>query len=577
MRGIIALIGMFFHANIPVFRTGFFFVDTFGILSAYLITSILLHEYERRGKIRFGNFYLRRARRLLPAMFLSLVLIVITTGILYPDALYDLRGQVLAVIGYGYNWYAIVTGVSYFTQFTLMPLQHLWTLSLEEQFYLIWPVLLVLLLGVMKLRQRTAAWVILGIAGVSLAYSYVVYAGFGEDIYTSTLNFAGTDVNRLLYYYMGTFTRAGSFLIGGALAFLWRPEKQKPLSRRQVRTIDVLGVISLLTLVVLTNAQWFATDYHRLAMKYLTPLVWVIGVLLIMAFTRSDTWLTNKIAVHRPLIRFGQLSYFLYLLHWAVYQFIREFPNKAVTYPQLLISAVFMISAAEVSMRFFEGPIREHGFTWWLKSMKKPVRLVVISTMVAASVGATGMLVTADKPSDSLEAAVGEVVPIAEGSVSETIAIGDSVMRLSYRQLSEAGLSIDVVFNRSMEDALETANYLLENEQVTTSLVVHAGNDDIITAEQLRGFLANAGELERIVLVTLHRYDWDRLKENNDVIRSMVTEFPNVVIADWYTVAAANTDLLLGDGIHTAPAGSKIYSDLILSALRAEPGSVVTA
>jgi peptidoglycan/LPS O-acetylase OafA/YrhL len=577
MRGLIALIGMFFHANIVVFKTGFFFVDTFGILSAYLITSILLVEFERKGRINFKNFYLRRARRLLPAMFLALVLVVIGTGILYPDALHDLRGQVLAVLGYGYNWYAIVTGVSYFTQFTLMPLQHLWTLSLEEQFYLIWPVLLVLLLVKFRLKLKTVAWVILALAGASLAYSYVVYAGFGRDLYTSTISFAGRDVNRLLYYYMGTFTRAGSFLIGGALAILWRPEKMKPLSGRQIRLVDALGVLSLAALIVLTNAQWFVTDYHRLAMAYLTPVVWITGSLLIMALTRSDTRAVNAILVHKPLIRFGQLSYFLYLLHWAVYQFIREFPNKAVTYPQLLVSSVFMITAAEISMRTFEAPIREKGFTWWLGAMKKPVRYAVVAVMAVGTLTAAGMLVTAKPSAGDLESSLGTIEPIAENSVSKTLGVGDSVMRLSYRQLAEAGVAVDVVFNRSMNEALETAGYLIENGKVTETVILHAGHDDIITKDELRGFLARTEGLERVVLVTLHRYDWDKMEANNEAIRAMLDEFPNVVVADWNTVAVANSEMyLLGDGIHTTPAGSKAYAELLLKAMRAQPGSLVT-
>ena len=205
----LAVIGvLLYHGDVKWMPGGFLGVDVFFVISGYLITSLLLSDWREHLKIRFGNFYLRRARRLLPALFVMLGVVTLFSIFFLPDTLTELRGQNLAAIFYIENWYLIFHKVSYFVAAGRPSLlRHVWSLAVEEQFYLIWPLIFSLLLAWWGKQRGKLLLAILGGALASTVLMAVIYEPY-------------TDPSRV---YFGTDTRASTMLIGAALAIIWTP------------------------------------------------------------------------------------------------------------------------------------------------------------------------------------------------------------------------------------------------------------------------------------------------------------------------------------------------------------------
>src|SRR5919199_3682700 len=222
LRALAVTAVLLYHADLKWIPGGFLGVEIFFVISGYLITALLLSEWRQKGTISLKNFWLRRARRLLPALYVLLVVTLAFAVVFLPGEVAGLRGDVLAAVGYVTNWYLIFGQESYFESVGRPSmLQHLWSLAVEEQFYLIWPVVLAVGLGVgaTRLRRRRVLTVaLLGAAASALAMAL---------LYTP-----GVDPSRVYY---GTNTRATGLLFGAALAFLWSPgERYRPAEARHL-------------------------------------------------------------------------------------------------------------------------------------------------------------------------------------------------------------------------------------------------------------------------------------------------------------------------------------------------------
>jgi len=588
MRGIVVVIGMLFHANAPLFKSGLFFVDVFGVLSGYLITRMLLGEYMLTGRISFKNFYLNRARRLLPALFALLVVVVLYARAFEPQVLWDLRVQTAAALGYVYNWYAIFVGGDYFTSYDIIPIQHLWSLSLEEQFYLIWPLALVGLLALSASRQRLrklVPHVLLVGALASAVVAWVIFHGGDTtgttDMIRAPMTVYGFEGNRLLMVYMSTITRAGGFLVGCAMAFWWQPEfRNEPTSQRFNRVLDVAGVLAVLAVFVLTNLQWFTDEVHEAVVNGGAVLVWGICAVLIMAFTKTESRWLHFFLTRKPMIRLGVVSYALYLYHWPVMQFVRKYPFKSIPLWALALVLPILWVIAELSQKYFERPIRRNGLVNYLRGMSRNVRVAVVATSLILTAGAFASLLTAPKSTSELETALEQSSAsgggLAVGETAETVAIGDSITQLMYAGYRDIGVVVDAAPARTFGEGVAIAEYLHEAGMVTDSVVMHLGSNEKLSKSELRASLAELSGLRRVVLVTLWREDWSFLNENNDAIRAMAEEFDNVVVIDWNAVVTDNREFILVDGIHVSkPAGMSAYMELVEAALVAEQAGII--
>jgi peptidoglycan/LPS O-acetylase OafA/YrhL len=590
MRGIVVLIGLCFHANLPVFRSGMFFVDVFGVLSGYLITRMLLAEMHLTGGLNLKRFYLGRFRRLLPALLLTLVAVILYARAFAPETLWDLRMQTVAALLYVYNWYAIFINNDYFTSYATIPIQHLWSLSLEEQFYLIWPILLG---GVMLLVRRSAKFLkyvpflFIGGALLSALSSLLIFHGGDTtgttDMVRAPMSVAGFEANRLLMVYMSTITRAGGFLIGGAMAFWWRPELARPTSARFNRTLDITAIVLLVAVFLLSNLQWFTSNVQTVVASGGTLLVWVICAVLIMALTKPESRWLHFLVTRKFVVRVGVLSYALYLFHWPIMQFYRKYAFKPLPlwFVAILLPTLYLL--AEISQRFIERPIRKMGLTAYLRSMKPAVRRtsVAVSSVLVLAAGVS--LITAPRSVDSLAQEVDETIEQTQGVVAgesaEVVVVGDSITSLVADKYAEQGIVVDATIGRTFAEGSGLAAYLVETGQVTDALVMHLGTNEELTKEALRDFLRSTSSLRRVVMVTLWREGWPLLEPNNANIRSMVEEFPNLVVVDWNRVAAEDPEtFIMPDGIHIGQRdGVVTYMSLVTDALSADKGGVIPA
>ena len=587
MRGVVVIIGMLFHANAPLFKSGFFFVDVFGVLSGYLITRMLLGEYLLTGRIGFKNFYLNRARRLLPALFAVLVAVTLYARMFEPQVLWDLRVQVLAALGYVYNWYAIFVGGDYFSSYDIIPIQHLWSLSLEEQFYMVWPLALVGMFFAGRKRpgvRKLIPYLLLVGAAASAVIAWLIFHGGDTtgttDMVRAPMSVFGVEGNRLLMTYMSTITRAGGFLVGSAMAFWWQPELQPARSKRFDRVLDVSGLIALAAVFVLTNLQWFTDNVHEAIVNGGAVLVWGICAVLIMAFTKTESRWLHATITRKPMIRLGVVSYALYLYHWPVMQFVRKYPFKTIPLWALAVVLPVLWVIAELSQKYFERPIRRNGLMNSIRSLRPVTRRVVVAGSSLLTVAAVASLLTAPRSETLLETAMKDPTAqtdgLAPGETAKTVVIGDSITHLLYTKYQRVGIVVDAAPARTFVEGSAIATYLVEQGQVTDSIVMHLGTNENLTKEGLRKYLDSVRGLRRVVLVTLWREDWEPLEPNNANIRAMVDEYENLVVVDWNRVVAVHPEYLLGDGIHISRGvGADAYLSLVESALSAPAGGII--
>ncbi len=330
-----------YHAQLGFLRGGFLGVDVFFVVSGYLITSLLLSEWDSRKALDLGAFWRRRARRLLPALMVMLLAVVGYSVFFLPGEVSQLRGQVYAALGYVTNWYFVFSHVPYFEAVGRPPLlQHLWSLAVEEQFYLLWPPLFLLL--VKRVSRPVVA--------VLLVVGAIASAGLMASLYVPE-----NDTSRLYY---GTDTRAAGLLLGAALAFVWQSGRlPSPLtSALRWPVADLLGFGGIAALVYL----FFHLDgYQAFVYQGGFLLVAAVSTAVIAVVVQPEARLLRSVLSLGPLRWLGTRSYGIYLWHWPVFLLTR--PGLDVQLDGLALLAVRLaitFAATELSYRLVETPVR---------------------------------------------------------------------------------------------------------------------------------------------------------------------------------------------------------------------------
>jgi peptidoglycan/LPS O-acetylase OafA/YrhL len=339
LRAIAVIAVIAYHLDPDLIPGGLLGVGVFFTLSGYLITDLLLGQREATGSLKLGDFWMRRARRLLPALFLMLAVVVAWVTLLDRSQLTSLRGDVLAAVAYVSNWWNIVREASYFARFgPPPPLDHLWSLAVEEQFYLIWPWLL--LLGLRFLPGRyTLALVTLAGAAVSAAAMAMIYQ-------------PGIDPTRV---YEGTDTRAFGLLVGAALAMVW-PSRKLSAERITLRGRLILDGIGVAGLVVIVLLILRTSEYSPSLYKGGIVLLTVATTMTVAALVHPASWLGVAVG-WMPLRWIGVRSYGIYLWHYPIIVLTTPGMQQASLGLQVM-QVVATVAVAALSWQFFEEPIR---------------------------------------------------------------------------------------------------------------------------------------------------------------------------------------------------------------------------
>jgi peptidoglycan/LPS O-acetylase OafA/YrhL len=349
LRALSVVVVVAYHLGIAEASGGFLGVGMFFTLSGYLITSILLRGWRRDGRVDLKDFWLRRARRLLPGVVLLIAVVLATTAIAQPERWSTRLGESIGALLYVGNWTTIASGVSYFDRFGGPgPLDHLWSLAIEEQFYLLWPVVFAVMMRAFRGRLRWAVVTTLVLAAASFAALWLL----AQPGFDNTRAYEGTD------------TRAGGILLGAALAMVWTPGRHASKSGLVTRVArDLVGTAALgfIGWMVLTTDQYHVSLYRTglLSLSLATAVAVVIVV-------QPSSFLGRALGV-APLRWLGERSYGIYLWHLPLIALLPEtfLADQPLARPAVLVGLTLLI--AELSWTLVENPIRVHGFVGALR------------------------------------------------------------------------------------------------------------------------------------------------------------------------------------------------------------------
>jgi peptidoglycan/LPS O-acetylase OafA/YrhL len=361
LRALAVLAVVAYHLGLNWAPGGLLGVGVFFTLSGYLITDLLLGQKEETGELHMVDFWLRRARRLLPALFVMLAVVVGWVALLDHSQLPALRGAVAAATGYVSNWWAIGQHMSYFARFgPPSPLGHLWSLAVEEQFYLVWPWLVYLGLRFSRARRGSSG------EFYGLAAGAMVLAA-GSALAMALLYQPGFDPTRV---YDGTDTRAFALLIGAALAFAW-PTRQprRDVSAASRWCLDGVGVVGL---VVIGALIWRSTEYS--AFLYRGGMVVLsLATVLVVAAVASPACRLGRVLGVAPLRWIGVRSYGIYLWHYPIIVLTTPADGRE-TMGRATLQVAASIGVAALSWRFVEEPVRHGAIDRWWSRLRSGAR-----------------------------------------------------------------------------------------------------------------------------------------------------------------------------------------------------------
>jgi len=612
LRAIAVVAVMIYHANHNWLKGGYLGVEVFFVISGYLITLLLIGEHERTGTVNLAQFWKRRFRRLLPALYTVLALVGVYVTAMYISRREEIRGDFVAAVTYVSNWYQIVVGQGYGAGEKFVPLRHLWSLAVEEQFYLVWPLVMLALLRRFRGRLPSVGLRLMLTSvtiAVVVAVVYVPGATAGtcdvEGFRNGWTTVAGRCINVNETLYLGSFSRAGGLLLGAGFAMLWRPLAvvRGPL-RDKGRRLDVMAVIGLAGLGFLMWSMWlFEGQVYNPALFRGGFLLTGVATLFVIAAATHQGAVAGDLLGNPVFLWIGTRSYGLYLFHWPIYQFIRKQANIQLSIGEFVLALAITIPITEASYRFIESPVRRGALAGALTKVRHdPHRLFAAISVVGLLSVASYSLYSAeaqcvgDVAQSLCESSTGTeptlptqstvvtdsstVVTDPTGSTTVTtigggvsdpygfVAIGESVMAGADDELKAAGMWVDVKESRSPEGVRTIIIGLRRGGIIGegTNVVIQVGTNNPMNASAIAAIMAeiptNAG---KVAFVTLHAPPvW--IPANNELIRSLPTTYPNVVVVDWD--ARAGEVELCPDGIHLTcgdRSAAVLYTNLILA------------
>jgi peptidoglycan/LPS O-acetylase OafA/YrhL len=368
LRALAVLAVILYHFNVSWARGGYFGVDAFFVLSGFLITGLLVSEWREANGIGLKAFWARRARRLLPALALVLAAVAIYAArYATPIEFHQLRRDALSTMGYFANWTQIFTHQSYFEQFAApSALKHTWSLAIEEQFYLVWPLVV---LATLKLSKGSTRPLLIGCIALATA----------SAIEMALLYHPGQDPSRVYY---GTDTRAQSLLIGAALAIVLA--NRRPIrSESHRRLLHRAATVSVLALAVI-----WATTTDGAAWQYRGgfALDAILVAIVIASVTQpGDNGALGTLLSVAPLRAIGVISYGLYLWHWPIYVFLTADRTGLTGASLLFLRLIVTFAVATLSFFLVESPIRRGALRGWAVRVSTPVIAAVLGIAVIAS------------------------------------------------------------------------------------------------------------------------------------------------------------------------------------------------
>ncbi|EHS7165860.1 acyltransferase family protein [Staphylococcus pseudintermedius] len=585
VRAVAVIAIIIYHLNPQWLSGGFLGVDTFFVISGYLITSLLLTEYHNTGKIELMLFWLRRVKRLIPAVLFLVMGVIVLSLIFMPTEIQKVRADSIAAIFYVSNWWYIMQNVDYFEQFAVQPLKHLWSLAIEEQFYLVFPIVLLSLLSFIR-RLKSIRIIFLILLVISMIAMMVLYV-------------PNENVARV---YFGTDTRIQTLLMGVLLALVWPPFQLKAKVNRQMRTmIDTAGVVGLAILFICFK---FVSETNSILYYGGFFLISTVTLLVIASSVHPSGYFA-KFLGNKVFTFIGSRSYSLYLWHYPIIVLIHhQFVQGQIPPLVYVVEILLMVLMAEFSYKFIEQPFRKEGFnifafnhlknwrsqkvlrTWLVIILLIPTLLVMVggfnrfaqknSTRVTeVNTEEIDKLITQPLPLPQLEIDGFVVKGNKQKYASwKPLLIGDSVMvdiGDDFRSFVPKA-DINGKVGRQLVEATSLAKRQYQSYRDKNDIVVlELGTNGDFTEEQLNSLLEQFGEADIYLVNTRVPRSYE--SHVNQVLAKAAKKRANVTLVDWYSRSENHTEYFAPDGIHLQPPGVRALTNSIIQAIEKNHGT----
>ena len=584
LRALAVLAVIIYHVDVNYLPGGFLGVDLFFVLSGYLISSLIIKEYRKTGSLNLYNFYIRRARRLLPAVYF-MITVGLVVMVLFNEVLLR-KSHLDAIFGYIYssNWWYIFHKLDYFDSFGAQsPFKHLWSLAIEEQFYMIFPLLFLLINRKKKSKDGTYKlnknflYVVLGLILVSLIAHILLF-----------------DINNISRIYFGTDTRAFSLLVGVVGAILYPMEKlhAKVTSQQNI----MYSVVSLVSIATLITVMIYTSEYNTWLYRGGFLLVAILGLIVIISSGKQHT-LMSRLLSFKPVVFIGKISYSLYLWHFPILVLttpVSEIGNPNIIFVILRVILTFVLASA--SYVFVETPIRKLGFKNYInvifKKLKKRPRkyrklyagivgLVSVLFLMGIFGKSVPFISTAfvkemeanketqfvnngnnkdnnqEKSSDSNKDKKDnkEDKNNSDKKYSSVVVMGDSLTVDIGEKFQELypGAVIDGKIGRQLYVAVEEAKSYSKYNNENSAIIFQLGTNGPFTESQIEELVKEFDKADIYFVNIKVPRAWE--KTVNAALKETQEKHSNVKIIDWYSVANSSKDLFEPDRVHLNQTG----------------------
>lgn len=595
LRAIAVIAVIIYHIDANYLPGGFLGVDLFFVLSGYLISSLIIKEYKSTGTVNLYNFYVRRARRLLPAVYfmITVVLIIITlfNGVLLKKSYLD------ALFGYIYssNWWYIFHKLDYFDSFgSQSPFKHLWSLAIEEQFYMFFPLIFLIFNRKSKSNNSNSK--------LNKNFIYVVLSLILVSLIAHILLFDINNINRI---YFGTDTRAFSLLVGVVGAILYPMDR---LSERATKKDNMIySIVSLVSILVLIGIMINTSEYNTWLYRGGFLLVAIIGLIIIISSGRQYTFM-SKLLSFKPLVFIGKISYSLYLWHFPILVVttpVSEIGNPNLFYVTLRIVLIFLVATG--SYMFVETPIRKLGFVNYINLLFKRImkfknntkKIIFASIALVAVVFTMGVfgksvpyLSTAfvtemsnnkesqfisnnnENNTNNSSEHKNDNNNNQEGNKSEDkkysslLVIGDSLTVDIGEKIKEKypGAIIDGKISRQLTAATALADQYANYNNENTAVIFQLGTNGFFTESQVEELVKKFDKADIYFVNVKVPRTWE--KTVNKELDALKERHSDITIIDWYSVANNNQNYFEPDKVHLNSEGVETMVSLIEKSLK---------
>ena len=566
LRAVAVIAVMLYHLGFTWIPGGFLGVDLFFVISGYVITRLLLDSIQRSGGLDLRAFYKARIRRLFPPLVFMIFVTIIYISIWAPETMRRfVSDSPFALLG-GMNWWLVFRHTDYFDTISRPPLlQHTWSLGVEAQFYLIWPLILLLVLRQFgKAKIPGAALFIAAISGIAL-----LLVSFGVD---------AANASQVSHVYFGTDTHSIGLFLGAALAVSWVPQNlQEQVNKRAQDFIDgigVIGFVGLLGVFLLVNEN--DPTLYKLAF----PLAGLFGCAILTSIvhpaSRFAPILSSKVAVW-----IGERSYAIYLWHWVVFQLTRPAVDlEGSTWALYTLRILVVFALADISLRLVELPVRSGLVEYWFKGMKYRTKNVqrrqkstVVASLLLLILGTSYISANAISQSDKEMVIIKQQLeqPIQPSEPTATQAgglwvTGDSVILGIHYEL-DARSNIAIINARVGRQAPELIEVMRADKANApdSTVIFNLGNNNKLTSDQVSAVFEEVKNQPRIIVVnTAVPRGW---RDENNALIAQYAALYGATVVDWAAISAGHPEYFAPDGVHLVPAGVRAYVDAITATL----------